>query len=65
MFLGLRMIAGISTEKFACRFAKPPEDLYPELAGWIEEGLLERWEGRLRLTRRGLLVANSIFTSFV
>jgi oxygen-independent coproporphyrinogen-3 oxidase len=65
MFLGLRMIAGISTEKFACRFAKPPEDLYPELAGWIEEGLLERWEGRLRLTPRGLLVANSIFTSFV
>jgi oxygen-independent coproporphyrinogen-3 oxidase len=65
MFLGLRMIDGISTERFARRFAMRPEDLYPQLTEWIEEGFLARDGTRLRLTLRGLLVANSIFASFV
>ena len=65
MFLGLRMIRGISVEEFTRRFGKEPADFYPQIRDWLEGGLMERNEARLRLTRRGLLVANAIFVEFV
>jgi len=65
MFLGLRMIRGISVEEFTRRFGKDPAEFYPQIRDWLEDGLMERNEARLRLTRRGLLVANSIFVNFV
>jgi oxygen-independent coproporphyrinogen III oxidase len=65
MFLGLRMTAGISSETFCCRFGKRPVDFYPQIATWIESDLMEEKSGHLRLTRKGLSVANSIFVHFV
>ena len=65
MFLGLRMTQGISVEAFSRRFGKPPDEFYPQIGDWVEEGLMERRDNHLSLTRRGLLVANSIFITFV
>ena len=65
MFSGLRLIDGISLDAFAARFGKSPLELYPKIAGWVREGLMETDGDRLRLTRHGLLVANSIFVDFI
>ena len=65
MFSGLRMIEGISVENFRRRFEISPEEFCPRIHDFLEEGLMEKRDGRLRLTRRGLLVADAIFVSFV
>jgi oxygen-independent coproporphyrinogen III oxidase len=65
MFSGLRLTDGISLRAFSARFSKNIRELYPEISGWVSEGLMEIKGDRLRLTRRGLLVANSIFIHFV
>jgi oxygen-independent coproporphyrinogen-3 oxidase len=65
MFLGLRMTEGISVQKFATRFGKPPADFYPKIRDWVYGGLVEETAGHLRLTPKGLLVANSIFVEFL
>ena len=65
MFLGLRMTRGISIEEFIHRFGKNPDGFYPQINHWVNEGLMEERDQRLRLTRRGLLVANSLFVNFV
>lgn len=65
MFLGLRMTRGISVEEFSRRFGKKPDEFYPQISAWLEEGLIEEKAERLRLTRRGLMVADSIFVEVV
>jgi oxygen-independent coproporphyrinogen-3 oxidase len=65
MFMGLRMLQGISVNDFSGRFGPPPKDLYPRISDLLEEGLMEEKADKLRLTPSGLLVANSIFVSFV
>jgi len=65
MFLGLRMTEGVSIRKFSSRFGKPPVELYPRIRDWIEGDLLEEKRNHLKLTSKGLLVANSIFVEFM
>jgi oxygen-independent coproporphyrinogen-3 oxidase len=65
MFLGLRMIEGISLSSFRERFGQSPLDRYPEIANWVDGALLEEKADFLRFTRKGLLVANSIFVHFM
>jgi oxygen-independent coproporphyrinogen III oxidase len=65
MFSGLRLIEGVSLRAFSTRFGKKILELYPAIPGWVSEGLMEITGDRLRFTRRGLLVANSIFVHFV
>ena len=65
MFLGLGMTQGISVDAFSRRFGKKPCEFYPQISDWVEGGLIEEKDGQLKLTRRGLMVANSIFVSFV
>jgi oxygen-independent coproporphyrinogen-3 oxidase len=65
MFAGLRLIEGIRLTEFIRRFGKNPSELYPEISGWLSEGLMEKRGDRLRLSQRGLRVANSIFVHFV
>ena len=65
MFSGLRLIDGISVEFFFNRFGKTALELYPQITDWIDGGLVEKTATHLRLSRRGLLVANSIFVHFV
>jgi oxygen-independent coproporphyrinogen-3 oxidase len=65
MFSGLRLMAGVSLRAFSARFGKCMLELYPAISSWVSEGLMDIQGDRLRLTRRGLLVANSIFIHFV
>lgn len=66
VFLGLREMRGIDPDAFAARFARSLEDVHPSLATFREDGFLEhRADGRLALSERGLLLADSIFASFV
>ena len=62
VFLGLRKIRGIQEEKFAEMFGEDIWDCYGKnLERVIKEGLLEREEGALRLTRKGIDVSNYVF----
>ncbi|MGH7833695.1 MAG: radical SAM family heme chaperone HemW [Candidatus Binatia bacterium] len=65
VFMGLRMMKGISTAEFARRFGISLDDFYPQVDDLKRDGLLEEHNGRLGLTRRGLLVANSVFVTFI
>jgi putative oxygen-independent coproporphyrinogen III oxidase len=65
MFAGLRLTAGVSLKAFAARFGKTVLELYPAILGWVSEGLMEIPGDYVRLTRRGRMVANSLFVHFV
>jgi putative oxygen-independent coproporphyrinogen III oxidase len=65
LFLGLRMTVGISLQKFSHRFGKSPVEFYPKIKTFIEAELMEEKNGYLRLTPKGLLLANSIFVEFM
>lgn len=65
MFLGLRMTEGISINAFRARFDKTTREIFPQICDWIDGELLEEKRGFLRFTRKGLLVANSMFVQFM
>ena len=65
MFLGLRMMEGVSLQKFCARFGKSPVEMYPRIRDWMGGELLEEKHSYLRFTPKGLLVANSIFVEFM
>lgn len=65
MFSGLRLMAGIALNEFAARFHITPFDLYPQIHEWISAGLMEDTGSHLRLTDRGVMIANSLFVHFV
>ena len=65
MFMGLRMIEGVSPQVFSSRFGPAPRSFYPQIENWLEGELMEEKNGYLRLTHRGLLLANSIFADLV
>jgi oxygen-independent coproporphyrinogen-3 oxidase len=65
MFMGLRMIEGVSPRVFSSRFGPAPRAFYPQIEDWLEGELMEEKNGYLRLTQRGLLLANSIFAELM
>ncbi|MBQ4259808.1 MAG: oxygen-independent coproporphyrinogen III oxidase [Lachnospiraceae bacterium] len=70
MFLGLRMITGISTGEFEQIFEIPVEEVFGEVIEKnIRDGLLERFwvegEERIRLTETGLNVSNYVMAQFL
>mgnify|MGYP001627257047 CR=1 FL=1 len=66
MFLGLRLLEGVSLEGFARRFGKNPLEVFaPQIASLCRRGLLEISSGHLRLTSRGLPLANMVFREFI
>ena len=66
LFLGLRMIQGIREEEFLKNFGRPLEEAYGNVIEKHEKlGLLERLDGRLRLTRRGISLSNQVFVDFL
>lgn len=66
MFLGLRLLDGVSCSDFTHRFGVGPEDVFGEaIAELLDGGLLERAGDRLRLTQLALPVANEVFCRFV
>jgi len=60
--LWLRLNEGLDLDEFSRRFGRTLEDVYgPVLAETASFGLLERENGRVRLTERGRLLANEVF----
>jgi oxygen-independent coproporphyrinogen-3 oxidase len=58
-FVGLRLIDGVRPEPAEwLRFERP-------ISRFLDEGLLEREGGVLRLTRRGVLLSNEVFGEFI
>ncbi|MBD5513438.1 MAG: radical SAM family heme chaperone HemW [Lachnospiraceae bacterium] len=66
MFLGLRMVCGISAAKFGHIFGSPIEDVYGEAIERLRrQGLLVRDGDGIRLTERGLDVSNYAMSQFL
>ncbi|WXJ81240.1 Heme chaperone HemW [Moorella humiferrea] len=66
MFMGLRLIEGVDLEDFRRRFGVDAREVYGrELEGLYRAGLLEEREGRLKLTEKGLPLANEVFIRFI
>jgi oxygen-independent coproporphyrinogen-3 oxidase len=65
VFLGLRCRDGFAAADFDARFGLDVAQAFPQLESLARDGLLELDRGRWRLTSRGLLLADSVFTTFV
>lgn len=63
-WLALRESRGLDLVGFERRFGETLPERFPHVADLEAEGLVCRQEGRLALTPRGLLVADSVFASF-
>ena len=64
LFLNLRQREGMSLSGFARRFGQPFFAQFPHATDLLSEGLLTQSGGKVRLTPKGLLVADSVFASF-
>jgi len=66
IMVGLRMAAGIDLDAFARRFGVRAEERYAaEIARFHDLSMLEIVAGRLRLTERGLFLANDVMAAFL
>ncbi len=70
MFLGLRMMQGISCREFLDSFGKSVDDVYPGIVDkFVKMGLLVRTcrkqEERIALTKQGIDVSNQIMAEFL
>jgi oxygen-independent coproporphyrinogen-3 oxidase len=67
MMMGLRLLQeGVSFDRFERRFGVSMLGIYgAEIAGAVDDGLLECTADRVRLTRRGALLGNRVFLRFV
>ena len=65
MMMGLRLDEGIRIAAFTDRFGAPPSDFYAGTLGELERlGLLCMEDGALRLTHRGRMLGNEVFSRF-
>jgi putative oxygen-independent coproporphyrinogen III oxidase len=66
LFMGLRLAEGISLARIRADYGVDVWRRWGARLAWFEEaGLLERDEHRLWLTRRGMLLANDVMTTFL
>lgn len=66
MFLGLRMTEGISRNEFEANFGMPIEAAYVQVLPDLQaRKLIEKREGRVYLTDRGMDVANYVMAQFL
>jgi oxygen-independent coproporphyrinogen-3 oxidase len=65
VFLGLRCRAGFSAAAFQGRFADDVVTLFPHAADLRAEGLLQCAAGQWQLTDRGVMLADSVFATFL
>jgi oxygen-independent coproporphyrinogen-3 oxidase len=66
MMLGLRMTDGVDCLRFRERFGVDVDEVYrKEVDKLIEQDLLECRDSHIRLTRRGVLLANEVMAEFV
>lgn len=66
MFLGLRLVEGVSIREFSELFAKDIFAVYGDvISKYTQLGLLELKAGYLRLTEKGLDVSNTVMADFL
>lgn len=66
MFLGLRMMCGVSEDEFFKQFGRGMWEVYGKiLQKHISLGLLEKRGNRIALTERGIDVSNMVFCDFL
>jgi len=66
IFLGLRLTSGIRLADFETRFGKDLLSTYSaEIDSLTDAELVEISDGRLKLTRKGMLFSNEVFAEFV
>ena len=65
MMMGLRLDDGINIAAFTGRFGAPPSDFYADTLLELERlGLLRMEGGAIRLTQRGRMLGNEVFSRF-
>lgn len=66
MFLGLRMTEGVSEEKFKMDFGRNIDKVYGYVIEKLEkQHLLEKKDGRIKLTDRGVDISNYVMSEFL
>ncbi|MCQ2008457.1 radical SAM family heme chaperone HemW [Sporolactobacillus sp. STSJ-5] len=66
MFLGLRLMRGVSIEHFNEKFGRPIEQIYgKEIEQLKAQGLLHERDDRLALTQKGVFLGNNVFEAFL
>ena len=66
VYLGLRLARGVAEEEIEAQIAVARDPrLREDYAAWLETGILERRDGRVRFTERGFLVSNEVLARFV
>jgi oxygen-independent coproporphyrinogen-3 oxidase len=67
MMIGLRLLdEGISPEHFAARHGRSLNAAFPEQLTMLESvGLIEQLPDRVRLTERGMMIANDVAERFI
>ena len=65
MFLGLRMMEGISRSVFQQMFGIKLEAVYGNVLEQLQQGLLKQQEGRVALTEAGISVSNYVLSEFL
>ena len=67
MMIGLRLLdEGIDAGDFAARHGDDPDVVFgKELQALAEIGMIDRQDARIRLTHRGLMVANDVAERFI
>ncbi|MCO7126348.1 radical SAM family heme chaperone HemW [Sporolactobacillus shoreicorticis] len=66
MFLGLRLMRGVSVEHFKEKFGRPIEQVYgKQLEQLKARGLIHERDGRLAMTPKGVFLGNNVFEAFL
>lgn len=65
VFLGLRCFDGFAAADFHARFGAELPAVFPHVTDLCDSGLLRCSDGRWQLTPRGVLVADSVFATFL
>ncbi|WCL64525.1 radical SAM family heme chaperone HemW [Bacillus subtilis] len=66
MFLGLRKTAGVSKKRFAEKYGRSLDGLFPSvLKDLAEKGLIHNSESAVYLTHQGKLLGNEVFGAFL
>ncbi|MCY7756337.1 radical SAM family heme chaperone HemW [Bacillus inaquosorum] len=66
MFLGLRKTAGVSKKRFAEKYGRSLDELFPSvLKDLTEKGLIHNSESAVCLTHQGKLLGNEVFGAFL
>ena len=66
MFLGLRKKTGVSIARFEEKFGLSFQDCYGQIVqGLKEEGLLQQEGDRIRMTKKGLFLGDTVAERFI